>query len=220
MGVNQKDFAASIGMERTSLSNIENGRTVSASAIKRIIDRWPLLEDDLSPALEALSGDAQDPKREHEFDDMIMRRVSASRPLTGSWYALWEATADDEPVPNIEELEVSQMSKGRLKIENLSPSPDNPKGGYLWVAECRLFDGQHLLGSYIAVDRSIRSKGTMHLVVHSSGRYFAGQWIGCSYDSDYSHGLVVFSRDKDELKNRLRRHREQFRPYPTQTEVK
>lgn len=219
MGLSQKAFGDNIGMLRASVSNIENGRTLSASAVEKIMNRWPHLEDELKPVLDVLRSPVQD-EEENDFDDMIIRRVSNSRPLAGRWFALWEATADDQPVPNIEELEITQLNRGRVQIKNLAPSPDNPKGGYLWIAECRLFDGQHLLGSYVAVDKSIRSKGAMHLVIHSSGRYFAGQWIGCSYDSDYSHGLVVFSREKEELKNRLTRHREQFREYPRDAEVK
>ena len=94
------------------------------------------------------------------------------------------------------------------------PSRENPKGGYLWRARCHLHDNQFILGTYVALDPLNRSKGTLYLVIHRSGSFMLGHWVGCNYDSDWAHGLVAIGRDAEQLPALLREHVAAFPAMP------
>jgi hypothetical protein len=45
---------------------------------------------------------------------------------------------------------------------------------------------------------SVRSKGTLYLVVHQHGTRIAGRWVGLSYDGPVVTGLGAIARTRDD----------------------
>ena len=50
------------------------------------------------------------------------------------------------------------------------------------------------MGWYAANDGSIRSKGTMYLVLHPHGLNMSGRWVGLGYDDKIMTGWVPWPR--------------------------
>jgi hypothetical protein len=142
---------------------------------------------------------------------MFLARSASVAAISGEWFALWQTTVDGEEVMNVEEISIDGLRRNRIRISNRSVSPENAQGGYLWTSECRYFDNQYILGTYIAVEKSVRSKGVLQLSLHRSGKFLEGQWAGCNYDFDYAHGLVVMARQVSDLEPRMARHRTNIR---------
>ncbi|MGH7866361.1 MAG: hypothetical protein ACREP9_01745 [Candidatus Dormibacteraceae bacterium] len=125
-------------------------------------------------------------------------RRRPKRKLDGVWHALWQ-TVDGQPNFNSELLEAHWVRGAVLVVSNDEPSSENPEGGYLWRSELQFHDNCYLLGSYFPDDPTIASKGTMFGLLHPTGRYVRGIWVGCNYDEQLTSGRFVFSRDKDRL---------------------
>lgn len=214
LGLTQEQLAGRLGYSRSVVANAEKGRGISSAFIDRFAQTFPSLAQrlyNLRTGYEQAEGALL---TESESADMFLRRATPATNLDGRWFALWESTADNEEVINAEAIDMKMRRGGVLYIQNLEKSPDNPKGGYLWVAECRVYDNQYILGTYIAREPNVRSKGSMYLVIHRSGRYIDGQWIGCNYDHDWARGLVVFAREPDNLPELLKKHRQGLPPMP------
>lgn len=219
-GLDQVAFASRVGLSRSVIANAETGRDISKNLVVQLRNAYPgqaervdEIEALVRRAREAKGKNAADPEEDGR-EDMFLRRASSSRRLTGLWHALWETTADQEEVVNSEEVVVTVSARGLVVLENSAVSPENPEGGYLWRAEGRLFDNQYYLGTYIPREAEVRSKGCLYLVLHPSGKYLNGQWMGCNYDGDWARGLVVFARESDRLPDLLNKHRRQLPPVP------
>jgi hypothetical protein len=92
-----------------------------------------------------------------------------------------------------------------------SRSPRRPveEGGYLWRGELRLWDNDILMDWYAANDGSVRSKGTMHLVMHPHGISATGRWVGLSYDGNVETGWSSMARTEAEARELVGELREQ-----------
>lgn len=154
------------------------------------------------PARRRIRGNESD-----DVEEMFFNRSSVIPGLLGEWHALWETTIDEAPILNSEVLQFKGGGRNRVLIRNLAISPENPDGGYLWLGDCRIYDGNFLLGTYIATERSVRSKGVLQLVIKNSGREMEGQWAGASFDSDFGRGLVVMTRQPEALEKSMIRFR-------------
>lgn len=130
-----------------------------------------------------------------------MRRLRKGRPhrpfdhLGGTWYATWETTVEGRANVNREVL-VIRASRFGLAMRNVTPSLENQIGGYLWRGQLAL---QHnvAIGSYEAVEPHMRYAGSLYYVVHSSGNFMYGRWVGLSFDSELASGLSVLARSPD-----------------------
>jgi transcriptional regulator with XRE-family HTH domain len=142
---------------------------------------------------------ADESNRDVEAQMLGRRRSRARRKLEGTWFALWETTADGDRNFNRENLSADWAKGDALRIGNEMASEDNPKGGYVWIATLHLHDNCYLMGTYVPLDPEIQSRGTMFGVVHRSGRSIKGIWAGCNYDSELSSGHFVFSRSAGDL---------------------
>ena len=100
-----------------------------------------------------------------------------SVPVTCTWYALWETTAEGRLSIDSEAVTVQQQGLN-LRIENQSRAPENPLGSYLWRAHCRVYDNRHILGIYVPREANVRSKGVVYLTLHTSGTFMLGRWLG------------------------------------------
>ncbi len=215
-GLTQEEFAIRLEYSRATVATTETGKPPSSKYLRRMKERFP---NDYAVAFNEGGDESEEDVTaacagEDDAQDMFTLRCTKRPDLTGEWHALWESTADNEEVINSERLSIHMKRTGRFIIENLEPSPENPKGGYLWRAEGNLFDSRHLLSTYIAREPNVISKGTLYLVLHNSGAFIEGQWIGCNYDGDWARGLVVIARERNRLPELLNRLRDNFPPLP------
>jgi hypothetical protein len=196
-----------VGISRPYLANIERGELPGPAVVAALAAWYPADAEALRRLYDdARAGAAAPAGGEDELYDAMFRRSAGINPrLEGRWHALWLTTVEHEAVLAEQPL-TAKWSREHLHLSNDAPSPQNPKGGYLWRAQCRLYDNTYLLGTYVAVDPLNRSKGTLYLVLHRSGTYLVGHWTGCNYDSDFAHGLVAVARDAARLPALLREH--------------
>jgi transcriptional regulator with XRE-family HTH domain len=221
-GLPQKELARRLRITRAYLANIERGELPGPNVLAALVEWYPASGEELrqrydeakarrggAPAATSAPGGAED-----ELDAMFRRRSSAINPrLEGTWYALWLTTVEDAENVNSEEL-TFRWHRDALQISNAAPSPENPKGGYLWRAQCQVHDNRYIVGTYVSLDPLNRSAGTLYLVLHRSGTYLLGHWAGCNYDSDWAHGLVAISRDEARLPELLDQHVASFPAMP------
>lgn len=116
--------------------------------------------------------------------------------LTGRWFAAWESTVEGKQVLNAEEVSLKQRGL-RINIRNVSPSPENPRGGYLWRGELRIHHSQYLIGSYESVEAQTLARGSLYFHLNAVGRFLVGRWAGCSYDSACSSGAAVIAMSRE-----------------------
>lgn len=213
-GWTQEQAARKLGVARTTLGNIETGRYMGDKFLDHLDHVYPEISETVHQLLanRNLAGDsstASDPGSVHiqgaEISEVFRRKRAVRPSLAGNWYAIWQTSVDEEEVINTEEILIKWRGDVLL-VNNLRPSPENPKGGYKWVAKMELFDNAYLLGRYIATDPDVLSKGTLFLTIHKSGRLMFGRWVGCNYDSDVATGATLFSRAQDRLHEEFRRY--------------
>jgi len=214
IGWTQQDVAGELGYSRPVITNAERGHEISGLLIDAYRAHFPDHVDLLDQVEPTATRKRVEPLAGSALDEMFRRRSSKTTDLNGEWFALWEATVDGREVLNMEKLDFKMMRDGSLLVQNVEVSNENPDGGYLWIAHARLFDNQYLIGTYIPREVNVRSKGCLYLVLHQSGRFIEGQWIGCSYDGDWSRGLVVMARSDDRLHDLLQQHRKQIPTMP------
>ena len=221
LGLTQQELAQKLGYSRPVVSNAERGNEISRPYLERFAERVPEVAprlEDVAPTAKPRGG-SQTPLRGEVVDEMFFRRSNVTTDLDGDWFALWETTADHKAVLNTEQLVIKMKRDRSLTIQNVSISDENPEGGYLWLAHARLFDNQYILGTYIPREPNVRSKGCLYLVLHQSGRFISGQWIGCNYDGDWARGLVVMGRTPDKLRTLMKKHREQIPVMPYNVDI-
>jgi transcriptional regulator with XRE-family HTH domain len=125
--------------------------------------------------------------------------------LAGTWYALWETTAEGRMSIDSEAVTVHQRGTS-LSVENQSRAPENPLGAFLWRAQCRVYDNRYVLGSYVPREPNVRSKGVVYLKLHTSGAFMLGRWLGCSYDDEVATGFSVLARDPRVARMQMSKH--------------
>ena len=125
--------------------------------------------------------------------------------LAGTWYALWETTAEGRPSIDSEAVTVHQRGTS-LSVENQNKAPENPLGAFLWKAQCRVYDNRYVLGSYVPREPNVRSKGVVYHKLHTSGAFMLGRWLGCSYDDEVATGFSVLARDPRVARMQMTKH--------------
>lgn len=191
-GLSQEQLARRISYSRPHLANLERGALLPGRAF------LPRIETQFPGGTATLLGPYRIALRER-------RRAGggAGEPvdapgtlsLAGTWYALWETTAEGRLSIDSEAVTVRQTGQD-LCIENHSRAPENPLGSFLWRAQCRVYDNRHILGMYVPREANVRSKGVVYLTLHTSGAFMLGRWLGCSYDDEFASGLSVIARDR------------------------
>lgn len=218
LGLKQDELAERLDYHRSVVSNAEAGREISAAYLQRFGEHFPEVKPRLAgvrpTAARPRVSERQEPLGAVALSDMFFRRSDRTTELDGEWFALWETTAEHHEVLNSEKIIFKMKRDGSLLIQNIAISDENPEGGYLWIAQGRVFDNQYILGTYIPREPNVRSKGCLYLVIHPSGRFITGQWVGCNYDGDWARGLVVISRAEDRLHELMDSHRQQLPSIP------
>lgn len=123
--------------------------------------------------------------------------------LQGRWFAAWETTVEGKEVLNTEELELKQRGL-RIKVRNLTVSPENPRGGYLWRGELRVHQREYFTGWYESVDPKVFARGSLYFHLNAAGKFLQGWWAGCSYDSPTARGAAVIAETREFAMQKLR----------------
>jgi transcriptional regulator with XRE-family HTH domain len=224
LGLSQERLAQQISYSRPHVANIERGAFVPGRAfLPRIEAAFPGGAQTLVQPYEAALRGQRRARRDH---------VPVGRPLTsngrhaanggladaagppmhhetvrlaGTWYALWQTTAEGRPSIDSEEVTVHQRGTS-LSVENQNKAPENPLGAFLWKAQCRVYDNRYVLGSYVPREANVRSKGVLYLKLHTSGAFMLGKWLGCNYDDEVASGFSVLARDAAVARVQMSKH--------------
>ncbi|HEY2704731.1 MAG TPA: helix-turn-helix transcriptional regulator [Candidatus Dormibacteraeota bacterium] len=211
-GLSQEELARRISYSRPHLANLERGALLPGRAF------LPRIEAEFPGGGAALHGAytaaVREQRRTRRHDPFAPDLGAAMLPgglgeeveapveehgtvsLAGTWYALWETTAEGRLSIDSESVTVQQQGLN-LSIENHSRAPENPLGSFLWRAHCRVYDNRHILGMYVPREANVRSKGVVYLTLHTSGAFMLGRWLGCSYDDEFASGISVIARDRE-----------------------
>lgn len=164
LGMSQGDLAEAVGVDTRQIRRYEAG------------NQQPLLTVALAIA-DALGISASE----------LAGRPTGRVNLTGDWWASWQTFR--EGIEKVATQPVYLRQEGELiHIAAQRRGLSAQQGGYLWTGELRLWDNEVLTGWYAANDGSIRSKGTMYLVLHPHGEHMAGRWVGLGYDDKIMSG--------------------------------
>jgi hypothetical protein len=119
--------------------------------------------------------------------------------LAGAWWAAWQSSRDRNEVLAVQPVQFWQQGD-HVRMKALRRGRPIAEGGYLWHGEMRLWDNEILMGWYAADDGSVRSKGTVYLVLNPQGRRMTGRWVGLSWDGDTVTGLAAMARTEEETR--------------------
>lgn len=198
-GWSQQVLATRMAVDPTTVSKWECGHQVPAPETQH------RLAGVLEVAVPHLGFTGREPGTLNplEEDAARARRSRGELRLAGVWHAIWKTQVEQAVNINTEVVDLRHGRRGTITLANREPSPENELGGYLWTAECRLHDGLYLMGSYVARDPIVRSKGTLYYHLHASGTYWLGRWVGVNYDSELATGLTVLARDAELARSRF-----------------
>lgn len=181
LGMSQGDLAEAVGTDARQIRRYESGK------------QQPLLTVALAIA-DALGISASE----------LAGRPTGRVNLTGEWWASWQTSREGQekiatqPVHLRQEGELVHISAQRRGL-----SAD--EGGYLWTGDLRLWDNEVLTGWYAANDGSIRSKGTLYLVLHPHGEHMSGRWVGLGYDDKIMTGWASTGKSEDAAEEAISR---------------
>jgi transcriptional regulator with XRE-family HTH domain len=105
--------------------------------------------------------------------------------LTGDWWTSWQTPKHHEQHVTAQQVRIDQ----RAELIHAVTTPHGAsieEDGHMWSGELRLWDNEILMGWYTATDGSVRTKGTVYIVLHAHGDTARGRWVGLS-----DHGHIV-----------------------------
>ncbi|MFC9895046.1 helix-turn-helix domain-containing protein [Nocardia sp. NPDC127579] len=117
--------------------------------------------------------------------------------LTGSWWAAWQTWLDDVERVDVHVLEMAQ--DGPVLALDGSRARSVAEGSYEWRGEMRLWDGESLMGWYVASDGAVRSKGSLYFAVNPHGSHMVGSWVGLSQSGLVIRGWGAIARERDHV---------------------
>ncbi|GAA5000772.1 helix-turn-helix domain-containing protein [Actinopolymorpha pittospori] len=118
--------------------------------------------------------------------------------LTGDWWASWQTSKDHQQVITAQEIRIDQQVE--LIHAVTTTRGTSAEDGHMWSGELRLWDNEILTGWYTAADGSVRSKGTVYIVLHAHGDSALGRWVGLSDDRQIMTGRVGLAKSEDDAR--------------------
>jgi hypothetical protein len=166
--------------------------TVPLPDVESVVRSWKRWERDTAPS--------------RLYRPLLMTMLSlgedptpASVDVSGDWWAAWQSSRDRSEVLAVQPVRFHQLGD-EIKMKALRRGRPIADGGYLGRGELRLWDNELLMGWYAANDGSVRSKGTLYLVLHPAGQRMTGRWVGLSWDGDTVTGLGAMARTEDDVR--------------------
>lgn len=172
LGLSQAQLAAAAGVDTRQIRRYEAGEQQPVLSVAVAISR----------ALKISVG---------ELAGIPSHRVD----LSGDWWASWQTSRDNAQVVTVQEVRFRQQAD-LIQLGTTTRGIEVEDGGYHWRGELRLWDNEILMGWYAADDGSVRSKGTLYLVLHPHGISLKGRWVGLSYDGEIRTGWGVMARSE------------------------
>ena len=174
LGISQTELAERSGITARQVARYESGeqQPVLSVAVR--------MAEALAISLEELAG---------QLDDDL--------DLAGEWWAGWQTYKDGVVRHAIQKVTANHHGRHvNLSAERTAPVEE---GGYDWVGEFTVWDGQALMGWYRGVDGNVQSKGTMYFALDRNGDVTGrGRWVGMSYDGDVITGNSSLARSEGE----------------------
>ncbi len=174
LGISQAELADRTGITSRQVARYESGEQ------QPVLNVAVRIAEALSISLEELAG-----QLDNDLD------------LAGEWWAGWETFKDGQVRHAIQKVEANHH--GRHVNLSAERTVAVEEGGYNWIGELSLWDGQALMGWYRGVDGTVQSKGTMYFALDRNGDVTGrGRWVGMSYDGDVITGNSSLARTEDE----------------------
>ncbi|WP_194820535.1 helix-turn-helix domain-containing protein [Nocardia sp. XZ_19_385] len=117
--------------------------------------------------------------------------------LTGRWWAAWQTWMDEVERIDVHPLTIAQ--DGAVLAIDGSRARSVTEGSYEWRGEMRLWDGESVMGWYVATDGAVRSKGALYFALHPHGSHMVGSWVGLSQAGLVIRGWGAIARERDHV---------------------
>jgi transcriptional regulator with XRE-family HTH domain len=114
--------------------------------------------------------------------------------LLGDWIAIWQSYRNGQEAHRVQPVRFGPERGDVIEIEAMARGDEIAKGGYLWKGELRLWDNEILIGWYVAIEGSIRSKGALYYTIHPHGQQITGRWVGLSHDGQVITGWATMGK--------------------------
>ncbi|MEV6274469.1 helix-turn-helix transcriptional regulator [Nocardia sp. NPDC051832] len=173
-GLSKEELGAAIGVDKRTIDRYENGKSEPS------LSNAAALAAALDISLTELAGVA-----------------TQGLDLTGHWWAAWQTWLDDVERIDVHPLSVAQ--DGAVLALDGSRARSVQEGSYEWRGQMRLWDGESLMGWYVATDGAVRSKGTLYFALHPHGSYMVGSWVGLSQAGLVIRGWGAIARERDQV---------------------
>lgn len=177
LGMSQAELARAVGIDPRQIRRYESG------------DQQPLLSVAIAIA-DALGISVND----------LAGRPSHGVSVTGEWWTSWQTFRAGEQKIATQPVRMRQ-ERELVHIAAIERGLSSEEGGYLWTGELRLWDNEVLTGWYAANDGSIRSKGTIYLVLQPHGKTMVGRWVGLGFDDMVMTGWSTVAKSYEEAES-------------------
>lgn len=131
--------------------------------------------------------------------------------LEGEWYAIWQTCRNGEEAWVAEAVQINASGNGRvIKMINLKggrlltlgqsgcvEGPGDPDHPFRWQATCRITNELWVNGEFTSLSPGDNVGGMFRLKVRGSPEEMVGDWLGESWDSERTHGLLTLSRSEE-----------------------
>lgn len=236
LNLSAEAFGRLLNYDGSHIRNVELGKTGYGGLAKRCeqvaitceVESTARVLNDLAKFLRSFRADATkaiDPRRGTERKQEQGRTVEA---LVGEWRAIWQTCRNGEEAWVGETVVVTVLGNGRgLRMENREDSrwlkageaeyveePGKPNHLLRWSAACRMTkDGRWVNGEFTSLAEA-KVDGLFRLRVDNFPEVMVGDWLGESWDSERTHGLLVLARDGERAETRFAQERGKVLCFP------
>lgn len=131
--------------------------------------------------------------------------------LEGEWSAIWQTCRNGEEAWVAETVLIEALGNGRgVRLMNLEggrrlklgksgcvEGPGDPDHPFRWQATCRITKEHWVNGEFTSLSPGGNVGGVFRLKVRGSPEELVGDWLGGSWDSERTHGLLILSRTEE-----------------------
>jgi transcriptional regulator with XRE-family HTH domain len=199
-----EELAVAAGYKHSTIRGIESGSTAPGEdGVHRICRALPDSADHIEDIFKTAS---IDPNRGADSGRPRMLVSAAEADMfEGNWHTLWQTSRDGSQAVLLEVVTVSSKSKRRLEMKSVGgtshwtfgdgvdPPPDPPH--IAWRAFCDILPPNRIGGYYSYITRP-PVHGVLCLEIKPYSQTMVGYWLGGSWDSSTTLGVLVLGRSK------------------------